>query len=69
MAAAPEKKYSANRYWRFVFTPLLLGVIILGLFLLFTSSDTQVTNFGSVIKKTNSLLTSNAGVPTTNLRV
>ena len=69
MAAAPEKKYSANRYWRFVFTPLLLATIIVGLFLLFTSSDTQVTNFGSVIKKTNSLLANTPGMNTTNLRV
>jgi hypothetical protein len=66
MAAASEKKYSSVRYWRFVFTPLLLGIVILGLFLLFTSSDTQITDFGSVIKKTNSLL---ANTSTTNLRV
>lgn len=51
-----QKKYSSVRYWRFIFTPLLLGTIILGLFLLFTSSDTQITDFGSVIQKTNSFL-------------
>lgn len=63
MAAASEKKYSTNRYWRFIFTPLLLGIITLGVFLLFTSSETQITDFGGVIKKTNSLLAN------TNLRV
>jgi hypothetical protein len=56
MPATNQKKYSNVQYWRFVFTPLLLGSIILGLFLLFSSSDTQTTDFGSVIKRTNSLL-------------
>lgn len=57
----PQKKYSSVRYWRFIFTPLLLGTIILGLFLLFTSSDTQMTDFGSVVQKTNSFLAKNTG--------
>jgi hypothetical protein len=59
---AEQKKFSSVRYWRFIFTPLLLGTIILGLFLLFTSSDTQVTDFGSVIQKTNSFLAKPANI-------
>ena len=64
MAASSEKKYSTTRYWRFVFTPMLLVTLLVGLVLLFTSPDTQVTDFGSVIQKTNSVLAT-----TKNLRV
>lgn len=62
MAATQQKKYSALRYWRFIFTPLLLITVIIGLFMLFTSSDTQVNDFSSVVKKTNSLLSNTASV-------
>ncbi len=56
MATASEKKYSAVRYWRFIFVPLLLVTIFFGIFLLFQSPDTQMSDFGSVIQKTNSVL-------------
>jgi hypothetical protein len=53
MADPSEKKYSNVRYWRYIFTPFLLTTILLGLVLLFTSSDMHVTDFGSVIQRTN----------------
>lgn len=56
MATASETKYSNVRYWRFVFLPLLLITLFFGIFILFTSPDTQVSDFGSVIQRTNSML-------------
>jgi hypothetical protein len=56
MAAPTEKKISNVRYWRYVFTPLLLITIAFGLFMLFASSDTQVADYSSLMKKTNAFL-------------
>ena len=50
-----SKKYSSNRYWRFVFTPLLLLVIGLGLYLLFTAPSTQLVSYDQLKSQIRSL--------------
>lgn len=49
------KKYSSNRYWRFVFTPLVLLVIGLGLYLLFTAPSTQLVSYDQLKSQIRSL--------------
>jgi predicted MFS family arabinose efflux permease len=45
MAAQKGKQYSTIRYWRYVFTPIFLLGLFLGLFLLFTVPDTQTLSY------------------------
>jgi len=42
MDTPPPKKFSQQRYWRFVFTPFLLFLIGFGIYILFTMPDTHL---------------------------
>lgn len=65
MATAQNQKRLSNvRYWRYVFTPLLLLVVVFGLYLLFTMPDTQTTDYRRAMAKAEELITSSAmGAP------
>ena len=52
---ATAKKYSLVYYWRYVFTPLIILLIVVGLYILFTLPDahaldySQVTSYGKSV--------------------
>lgn len=50
MDSNPEapRKFSQQKYWRYVFTPLLLFLIGFGIYILFNMPDTQTLNFKGV---------------------
>lgn len=43
-----SKKYSTVYYWRYIFTPLLLLTLAIGLFILFTTSDIQNLSYDKI---------------------
>lgn len=49
------RKYNQQRYWRYVFTPMLLVIIAFGLYILFTMPDTQSLSYTQVTSRINSL--------------
>jgi hypothetical protein len=51
-----EPRYSTVRYWRYVFTPLLLFGLFVGLYLLFQTPDAQTASYANMVSKTNSLV-------------
>ena len=55
-----SKRLSTVRYWRYVFTPLLLLVVVFGLYLLFTMPDTQTVDYKRAVSKAEELITSSA---------
>jgi hypothetical protein len=46
---ATAKKYSEVNYWRYVFTPLLILLIVAGLYLLFTLPDAHTLDYSQVL--------------------
>ena len=61
MANTKESKRLSNvRYWRYIFTPLLLLVVVFGLYLLFTMPDTQTVDYRRAYSKAEELITSSA---------
>jgi hypothetical protein len=50
MDSNPEapRTFSQQKYWRYVFTPLLLFLIGFGIYILFNMPDTQTLNFRGV---------------------
>ena len=50
-SSGKTKQYSMVRYWRYVFTPLLLFGVLLGLVLLFTAPDSQTATYNSLNKR------------------
>jgi hypothetical protein len=56
----PPRKYSQQRYWRFVFTPLILALIGFGLYILFTMPDTQSISLDDVKQQLGKIRTGNA---------
>lgn len=55
----PPRKYSQQRYWRFVFTPLILVLIGFGLYILFTMPDTQSISLDDVKQQLGKIRTGN----------
>lgn len=55
MDQQPSKKYTAVRYWRYVFTPLFLAVALFGIFIVFTASPTQLMNSATLGKQVAAL--------------
>jgi hypothetical protein len=55
MDTPAPRKYNQQRYWRYVFTPLLLVIIAFGLYILFTMPDTQSLSYTQVTSRINSL--------------
>lgn len=45
MASQKRKQFSTVRYWRYVFTPLLLIGLLLGVYLLFTMPDSHTDSY------------------------
>lgn len=48
-----RKRFSIVRYWRYIFTPILLITVIFGLYMLFTASDAQTAAYTTLVKRTN----------------
>lgn len=48
MAKPVTKRFSNVRYWRYVFTPLLLLVVVFGTVLLYTSDVAKGSSFGGI---------------------
>jgi hypothetical protein len=42
------KRFSNVRYWRYVFTPMILIVMIFGLFIMYTADASMTSSFNSV---------------------
>ena len=62
-----KKRYSTVRYWRYIFTPILLMGILFGLFILFTASDAQTAAYNTLTKRTNVSLGQPASVLSMNI--
>ena len=54
MDPAP-RKYNQQRYWRYVFTPLILIIVAFGIYIVFTMPDTQSLSMDQVTKRIASL--------------
>lgn len=54
MEASP-RKYNQQRYWRYVFTPLILIIVAFGIYIIFTMPDTQSLSIDQVTKRIGSL--------------
>jgi len=44
MAPPVSKRYSNIRYWRYIFTPVVLLIALFGLFILFSDSPSNYNN-------------------------
>lgn len=55
MDTPPPKKFSQQRYWRFVFTPFLLFLIGFGVYILFTMPDTHAISTSELKKQIGAL--------------
>jgi hypothetical protein len=58
MAKPVSKRFSNVRYWRYVFTPLLFLVFVIGVILLYTSDvakGTRLEGPESLVKRTGTL--------------
>jgi hypothetical protein len=62
-----QKGFSAVRYWRYIFTPLLLVTLLFGLFMLFTAPDAQTAPFKTLLQRTDVSLGSSASAPSASL--
>lgn len=62
-----RKQYSTVRYWRYIFTPLLLVTALFGLFLLFTAPDAQTASYNTLVQRTNVSLGSPVSAMSTNI--
>ena len=51
----PPRKYSQQRYWRYVFTPMILLIVAFGIYILFTMPDTQSLTAQQIAKRIGSL--------------
>lgn len=49
-------KYSTVRYWRYIFTPMLLFAVIFGLFMLFQAPDSQISSYKQVLSRADALI-------------
>ena len=49
------RKYNQQRYWRYVFTPMILLIVAAALYILFTMPDTQSLSYAQVTSRINSL--------------
>lgn len=52
----PEKRYSTANYWWFVFTPMLLFLLLFALYMVFTTSDAQIANYSNLKKTSYNLI-------------
>jgi hypothetical protein len=55
MDTPPPRKYNQQRYWRYVFTPMILVIIAFGIYILFTMPDTQSLSTSQVANRINAL--------------
>ena len=55
MDTPPPRKYNQQRYWRFVFTPLILCIVAFGIYILFTMPDTQSLSTSQVASRISAL--------------
>jgi len=53
MDTPPPRKYNQQRYWRYVFTPMILIIIAFGIYILFTMPDTQSLSTSQVASRIN----------------
>jgi hypothetical protein len=51
MDTPPPRKYNQQRYWRYVFTPMILIIIAFGIYILFTMPDTQSLSTSQVTSR------------------
>lgn len=49
------RKYNQQRYWRYIFTPMILAIVAFGLYILFTMPDTQSLSYSQVTSRINAL--------------
>lgn len=42
------KRFSNVRYWRYVFTPMILIVMLFGLFIMYTADASMTSSFNTV---------------------
>ena len=55
MDTPPPRKYNQQRYWRYIFTPMILIIIAFGIYILFTMPDTQSLSTSQVASRVNAL--------------
>lgn len=62
------RKYNNVRYWRFIFAPIIILILILGLYLLFTMPEEYSSNYSSIVDFTDRFIQGPLNATTTNVR-